>query len=191
MANPAIVDTAYPPASGRRAPSRHTVSVEQVGAQLRRQTPITGSPAWAVVERYEGRLVKVCATGSALPALTTSARSFAAAYGATFIGLRLPAFSIEPTHPARGVFGESAECVYDPELHTGPTTPETGPEQLAREMVAREVCAPCPFKAVCLAYALAALPTSGIWAALTAPELDQLADAPAPVPVPVLVAEVA
>uniref|UniRef100_UPI001BDD5FAF hypothetical protein n=1 Tax=Sphaerisporangium fuscum TaxID=2835868 RepID=UPI001BDD5FAF len=46
----------------KHASRRHTVGVELVTPELRRQTYIMGNPTWAAVERYEGRLVKVCGT---------------------------------------------------------------------------------------------------------------------------------
>ncbi|WP_157254958.1 WhiB family transcriptional regulator [Nonomuraea typhae] len=61
------------------------------------------------------------------------------------------------------------ECTYDPELHTGPRSRlETDEQRAAREHVAREVCATCPARSLCLPYAVNARPTSGIWAGHTA-----------------------
>lgn len=65
-----------------------------------------------------------------------------------------------------------AECVYDPELHTGPrATIETAEQTTAREDVAREVCATCPVRARCLARALDVRPRSGVWAAVSAGDI--------------------
>ena len=86
-------------------------------------------------------------------------------------------FSPRSVHPSRGALAEGAECVYDPELHTGPAGAESPMERAARQEVAREVCATCPVLPRCLAYALAAAPTAGVWAARTAQELT--ASAPA------------
>ncbi|GHH63679.1 hypothetical protein GCM10017673_05030 [Streptosporangium violaceochromogenes] len=81
-----------------------------------------------------------------------------------------------PVHPCR-VFGAAgAECVYDPELHTGPTEAESPAERAARQEVARQVCAACPLLPQCLAYARTCAPTFGVWAGRTAQELT----APAP-----------
>lgn len=80
-------------------------------------------------------------------------------------------FSPRSVHPSRGALAEGAECVYDPELHTGPAGAESPMEQAARQEVAREVCATCPVLPRCLAYALAAAPTTGVWAGRTAREL--------------------
>lgn len=80
-------------------------------------------------------------------------------------------FSPQFVHPSRGTLDPRAECVYDPELHTGPAGAESPMERAARQEVAREVCATCPLLPRCLAYALAAAPTAGVWAARTAQEL--------------------
>ncbi|MFD8527209.1 WhiB family transcriptional regulator [Streptosporangium canum] len=65
------------------------------------------------------------------------------------------------------------ECVYDPELHTGPDRAESPEEREARESVARDVCASCPALALCHAYALEVLPSSGVWSGLTPPEIAE------------------
>ncbi|AQZ71114.1 hypothetical protein BKM31_44495 [[Actinomadura] parvosata subsp. kistnae] len=82
---------------------------------------------------------------------------------------------------------DEAACGFDPELHTGPDlfTTESAEERVARERVAREVCAECPVWASCLFYALDARPETGVWAGLTAEEIAGLAggrDASAPSP---------
>lgn len=84
-------------------------------------------------------------------------------------------FSPQFVHPSRGALAEGAECVYDPELHTGPAGAESPIERAARQEVAREVCSACPVLPRCLAYALAAAPTTGVWAARTAQELTAAA----------------
>ncbi|WP_113705180.1 WhiB family transcriptional regulator [Nonomuraea lactucae] len=93
-----------------------------------------------------------------------------------------------PIHPARMSLAEIEttwggdgdpplpECTYDPELHTGPRALiETSAEHAAREAVAREVCATCPASEVCAQYARKVRPTFGIWAGLTAAEIDTYA----------------
>lgn len=59
----------------------------------------------------------------------------------------------------------------DGELFTGPDEDETDEVRLARESLAKEICAGCPAIAECLAYALAVQPEVGVWAGLTADEL--------------------
>ncbi|MEV4081551.1 WhiB family transcriptional regulator [Nonomuraea fuscirosea] len=67
------------------------------------------------------------------------------------------------------------ECTYDPELHTGPDADEPELERAARESVAREVCATCPALELCRRYAVQVRPALGIWAGLTAAEIDAYA----------------
>jgi WhiB family redox-sensing transcriptional regulator len=66
-------------------------------------------------------------------------------------------------------------CLCDPELFTGPAgiEPEDEPAQdrAARIEVARQVCASCPVRRPCLAYALRTRPAAGVWAGLTAEEI--------------------
>ncbi|MGJ6962534.1 WhiB family transcriptional regulator [Streptosporangium sp. G11] len=72
---------------------------------------------------------------------------------------------------------EDALCGPDPELHTGPNTgAESADEQAAREQVAREVCAECPVQQLCLNRAVRLRPKHGVWAGLTAAEVNTLAD---------------
>lgn len=70
-------------------------------------------------------------------------------------------------------------CLYDPECHDGPAglAAETAGDRAAREQVAAEICAACPVREPCLAYALRARPARGVWAGLTAFEVGALADA--------------
>jgi hypothetical protein len=72
-------------------------------------------------------------------------------------------------------------CVADPELFTGPSgiEPEDEPEdeRAARVDAAREVCADCPVRLPCLAWALRALPSAGVWAGLLPEEITALAAA--------------
>jgi hypothetical protein len=69
-------------------------------------------------------------------------------------------------------------CLCDPELFTGPTDiePEDEPAQdrAARIAVAREVCASCPVRLACLAYALRTRPGAGVWAGFTPEEIAAL-----------------
>ncbi|MFI7028393.1 WhiB family transcriptional regulator [Microbispora rosea] len=71
---------------------------------------------------------------------------------------------------------ENALCDADPELHTGPDifTEESADERAAREDVAKELCADCPVRALCLARALRLRPEVGVWAGLTAQEIGDL-----------------
>jgi len=69
-------------------------------------------------------------------------------------------------------------CLCDPELFTGPAgmeaEDEPPQERAARVAVAREVCAPCPVRLPCLAYALRTCPAAGVWAGFTADEIAVL-----------------
>jgi Transcription factor WhiB len=73
-------------------------------------------------------------------------------------------------------------CVHDPELFTGPSgiEPEEEPEldRAARVDAAREVCADCPVRLPCLAWALRTFPAAGVWAGLLPEEITALAAAP-------------
>ena len=73
-------------------------------------------------------------------------------------------------------------CVADPELFTGPSgiEPEDEPEdeRAARIDAAREVCADCPVRLPCLAWAVQSLPSAGVWAGLLPEEIAALAAAP-------------
>lgn len=61
-----------------------------------------------------------------------------------------------------------AQCLYDPELHTGPAATIEAPEdKAAREDVAREICQSCPVAAACRARAAKGRPEPGVWASLT------------------------
>ncbi|MGW3346299.1 WhiB family transcriptional regulator [Nonomuraea rubra] len=66
----------------------------------------------------------------------------------------------------------------DAELFTGPDLfePEPDDEREAREEKAKAVCAGCPARAACLAYALAVRPEAGVWAGLTVDELRDLGE---------------
>ncbi len=90
-----------------------------------------------------------------------------------------------PTLSLRGlrdmILNGGPGCVCDPELFTGPAgiEPEDEPEmdRAARIAVAREVCASCPVRLACLAYALRTRPAAGVWAGFTAEEITALAAA--------------
>ena len=73
-------------------------------------------------------------------------------------------------------------CTADPELFTGPSglEPEDEPEdeRAARVDAARDVCADCPVRLPCLAWALRARPAAGVWAGLLPEEITALAAAP-------------
>ena len=73
-------------------------------------------------------------------------------------------------------------CTADPELFTGPSgiEPEDEPEdeRAARVDAAREVCADCPVRLPCLAWALRTFPAAGVWAGLLPEEIAALAIAP-------------
>ena len=72
-------------------------------------------------------------------------------------------------------------CVCDPELFTGPAhiepENESPEDRAARIAVARDVCASCPVRLPCLAYALRTRPAAGVWAGFTAEEITDLAAA--------------
>jgi hypothetical protein len=72
-----------------------------------------------------------------------------------------------------------AECLFDPDLHEGPTnTIELPAERDARETVAKEVCASCPALDDCRIYTARTAPKSGIWAAMTPAERAARYDMP-------------
>lgn len=180
MANPVRLDTAHSLTPVRPVvAARHTVAVEPFTPSLRLQAHVTGSATWAVVERYAGRLVKVCATGDDPAALSVQGRGVAGAYGATFLtaGTHLAHPSALAVRGASGELAENAECAFDPELHTGPAHAESTEQEAARVQVAREVCETCPVRGLCLPYALANPPACGVWGGFTAGELGMLAEA--------------
>jgi hypothetical protein len=73
------------------------------------------------------------------------------------------------------VLAAGPACLLDPELFTGPAgvepEDEPAPERAARLDAARAVCAECPVRLECLAYALRTRPTAAMWAGLTAGEV--------------------
>jgi hypothetical protein len=70
-------------------------------------------------------------------------------------------------------------CFCDPELFTGPAGVDDEPpeDEAARVAVARQVCASCPARLACLAYALRTRPAAGVWAGCTTEEIRSLAAA--------------
>jgi Transcription factor WhiB len=68
------------------------------------------------------------------------------------------------------IYRESPPCVDQPELFFGADVTEDEPpgEHAARVAVAREVCASCPVRLACLAFALRTRPAAGVWAGLDA-----------------------
>ena len=79
------------------------------------------------------------------------------------------------------VLAAGPACTGDPELFTGPAGIDPDDElpeaRAARIDAARDVCATCPARLPCLAYALATLPAAGVWGGLTPEELHRLAGA--------------
>lgn len=74
---------------------------------------------------------------------------------------------------------DGAQCLFDTELHDGPDPAdriEHPDARIAREDVAKDICATCPVQFACLEYAIRTKPASGVWAGLTAEEVAQLAD---------------
>ncbi len=92
---------------------------------------------------------------------------------------KLPTLSLRRLRDA--VLAGDPGCLCDPELFTGPADIEAEEEppehRAARIAVAREVCAVCPVRLPCLAYALRTRPAAGVWAGFTAEEITALASA--------------
>ena len=88
----------------------------------------------------------------------------------------LPTLSLR--HLRDTVVAGDPGCLCDPELFTGPSgvEPEDEPagDRAARVTVAREVCASCPVRLPCLAYALRTRPAAGVWAGFTPEEIAVL-----------------
>ncbi|GAA2870574.1 hypothetical protein GCM10010517_30810 [Streptosporangium fragile] len=64
----------------------------------------------------------------------------------------------------------------DAALFTAPDVFEPEPVAVRqdREAAAKKICAACPARTACLAYALAIRPTEGVWAGLSATEIRAL-----------------
>ncbi|WP_329087951.1 WhiB family transcriptional regulator [Streptosporangium sp. NBC_01469] len=62
------------------------------------------------------------------------------------------------------------------DLFTAPDAFEPEPDAVReeREAAAKQICAACPARAECLAYALFTRPAEGVWAGLTADEIRAL-----------------
>ena len=71
---------------------------------------------------------------------------------------------------SREVLGfTEAQCLYDPDLHTGPADSGESPEEKdARLLVAAEVCRSCPLLGRCLDRAVSGTPDPGVWATFDA-----------------------
>ncbi len=71
---------------------------------------------------------------------------------------------------ADAIYGGNPPCVGQPELFFGPDVTEEEPpgEHAARVAGAQEVCALCPVRLACLAFALRTRPAAGVWAGLDA-----------------------
>jgi Transcription factor WhiB len=84
----------------------------------------------------------------------------------------------------RAVLSGGPACAGNPELFTGPSGIEPGdepePDRAARVDAARQVCAGCPVRPPCLAWAVRLLPSAGVWAGLTPEEIAALAAGPVP-----------
>jgi WhiB family redox-sensing transcriptional regulator len=66
------------------------------------------------------------------------------------------------------IYSEPRACGADPELFFGPDADESDAEHAQRVAAARAICADCPVRLACLAYALRTGVTSGVWAGLDA-----------------------
>lgn len=68
------------------------------------------------------------------------------------------------------IYAAPRACQDRPELFFGPDGDDLEPDadRAARVAVAREVCAGCPVRLACLAYALRTVPEFGVWAGLDA-----------------------
>lgn len=79
------------------------------------------------------------------------------------------------------IYGEDPACVASPDVFFSPDSDDGEPpaEHAVRVAVAREICASCPVRLACLAYALRTGATTGVWAGhdADAGELSYLAAA--------------
>ena len=102
--------------------------------------------------------------------------------GLAMIGAARPLEAVPLRALRDAVLAGDPGCVHDPELFTGPSgiEPEEEPEleRAARVEAAREVCAGCPVRLPCLAWALRTCPAAGVWAGLLPEEITALAAAP-------------
>jgi Transcription factor WhiB len=64
------------------------------------------------------------------------------------------------------IYGENPACVASPDVFFSPDCDGEEPpaRHAARVAVAREICASCPVRLACLAYALRTRPACGVWA---------------------------
>lgn len=64
------------------------------------------------------------------------------------------------------IYSDNPACADDPAVFFGPDADEDEPaaERAERVAVAREICASCPVRLACLAYALRTRPAFGVWA---------------------------
>lgn len=93
----------------------------------------------------------------------------------------------------RVIYGASPECASDPDLFFGPDSFSDEPEscRVRRVEAARTLCAACPVRSACEAFALLTRPNAGVWAGYDADtgEIENLAAAGRrPVTVPAQVA---
>lgn len=67
---------------------------------------------------------------------------------------------------ADDIYGDNPPCVSQSEVFFGPDSDDGEPEadRAARVTKAREICASCPARLACLAYALRTRPEFGVWA---------------------------
>jgi Transcription factor WhiB len=77
------------------------------------------------------------------------------------------------------IYSAPRACGEQPEVFFGPDDGETDDQHAGRVETAREVCADCPVRLACLAYALRTKQEFGVWAGLDADagELGYLAAA--------------
>lgn len=77
----------------------------------------------------------------------------------------------------RAMLAAGPACTDAPELFTTPDLfePEQDAARQEREAAAARICATCPARTACLAYALAIRPSEGVWAGLTAAEIRAVA----------------
>jgi WhiB family redox-sensing transcriptional regulator len=80
------------------------------------------------------------------------------------------------------IYGAPRACGEQPDLFFGPDDGETDDQHAERVETAREVCADCPVRLACLAYALRTRQQFGVWAGYDADtgELRYLAAAARP-----------